>query len=453
MEIKCVRRSHRQTELARGYCVSAFRDALEPISTHVTALELLACINAALLLQLLAGVGIAAWWRRGPHPVVPGMVAAEAPTILSGAGPGWREFRVVRREFEDAARTQCSFYLEPVDGVPLTPFKPGQYLTFSIRVGDNLSGVQGSGRTITRCYSLSDGPRPTGYRVTIKRVLPPAGRPDLPPGASSGHFHDRVEEGDILTVKAPSGHFFIDPDPAVPAVLIAGGIGVTPMMSMLQWCLAEQPQRIVYLYYGLRHSGEHAFKQVLERLAQSHPNFHLNVVYSQASLGDVQGRDYQYAGHVDVELLRRSMPHGRHRFYVCGPPPMMASLLPALGAWGVRSEDIHFEAFGPASMLPHQSVLAPLDEARTDVVAPLDVRFVRAGRTLSWDGQDANLLDFAEHHGVEVDSGCRSGSCGSCETPLVSGTVRYAQKPDHDIRPGHCLLCVGTPESALVLGA
>ena len=419
----------------------------------MTALELLAYINSALLLQLVGGIGVAAWRRRSAHAVMPGSAATEAPLVSSGAWPGWRDFRVVRRQFEDAAETQCSFHLEPVDGAPLTPFKPGQYLTFSLRVADSVLAVRGTDRTITRCYSLSDCPGPTGYRVTIKRVPPPAGRPELPPGVSSTHFHDRVQVGDIVKVKAPSGHFFIDPDPAVPAVLIAGGIGVTPMMSMLRWCLAEQPQRTVHLYYGLRHSGEHAFKQGLEQLAASHPNFHLNVVYSSAGPGDVQGRDYQYAGHVDIDLLRRSLPHGRHRFYVCGPPPMMASLVPALGAWGVRSEDIHFEAFGPASMPPDQSALARVDEARTSVAAPLDVRFDRAGRTLVWKGQDANLLDFAERHGVEVDSGCRSGSCGSCETQLFSGTVRYAQKPDHDIRPGHCLLCVGTPESALVLGA
>ncbi len=359
----------------------------------------------------------------------------------------------MRRVFEDAAKTQCSFHLAPVDGVLLTPFKPGQYLTFSLLVADSVSGKHGIGRTITRCYSLSDCPGPTGYRVTIKRVPAPAGRPELPPGASSSHFHDRVQEGDILRVKAPSGQFFIDPDPAVPAVLIAGGIGVTPMMSMLRWCLAEQPQRTVHLYYGLRHGGEHAFKQVLEQLAASYSNFHLNVVYSSAGPKDVQGRDYLHAGHVDIDLLRRYLPHGRHRFYVCGPPPMMASLVPALGVWGVGSEDIHFEAFGPASLPPAQSALAQSDDARTRGIFPLDVRFVGTGRTLVWDGQDANLLDFAEHHGVEVDSGCRSGSCGSCETPLVSGTVRYAQKPDHDIRPGHCLLCVGTPQSALVLEA
>jgi uncharacterized protein len=126
----------------------------------------------------------------------------------------------------------------------------------------------------------------------------------------------------------------------------------------------------------------------------------------------------------------------------------MQSLVPALAAWGVPEADLHFEAFGPASVrLPSA---AP---AMTGTGAEVEIRFQRSGRTLAWDGQDQNLLDFAERQGVAVESGCRSGGCGSCETQLLSGTVAYAQTPDHDIAPGHCLLCVGRPTSALVLSA
>jgi ferredoxin len=148
--------------------------------------------------------------------------------------------------------------------------------------------------------------------------------------------------------------------------------------------------------------------------------------------------------------LRRNLPHGRHQFYVCGPGPMMQTLVPALREWGVLPGDIHFEAFGPASVKPNVSA----GNAPAPNTAPaIEVRFSRSGRTLAWDGQDANLLDFAERHNVSVDSGCRSGSCGTCETRLVSGSVTYADKPDHDIATGHCLLCVGKPGSALVLEA
>jgi ferredoxin len=93
------------------------------------------------------------------------------------------------------------------------------------------------------------------------------------------------------------------------------------------------------------------------------------------------------------------------------------------------------------------------DAAPATTAAPVEVRFRRSGRTLVWDGRDASLLDLADRHGVTVDSGCRSGNCGSCETAVASGTVRYAVTPDHEPAPGHCLLCVGTPGSALVLDA
>jgi ferredoxin-NADP reductase len=414
----------------------------------VTATQLLAYIAAALLLQVVAGLAFAAWRRPASTGAPPSASVDEVVTALKGAWSGWRDFRVVRREFEDAAQTQCSFHLQAVDGVPLAPFQPGQYLTFSLNAPEGVAGAPGTVRTITRCYSLSDRPDASGYRITIKRALAPADRPELPPGLSSGYFHDRVHEGDVLRVKAPSGHFFIDPDASVPAVFIAGGIGITPMMSMLRWCIEAQPERLVHLYYGVRSSADHAFKRVLEDLAAAHPAFRLTVVYGSPESDDVLGRDYQHLGRIDLALLRRTLPHGRHQFYVCGPPPMMQSLVPALREWGVQADDIRFEAFGPASVRPAGPVS---NEPAVATSASLDVRFSRSGRTLAWDGQDDNLLDFAERHGLAVDSGCRTGSCGTCQTRLLSGVVTYADKPDHDIPKGHCLLCVGKPKSALVL--
>ncbi len=129
---------------------------------------------------------------------------------------------------------------------------------------------------------------------------------------------------------------------------------------------------------------------------------------------------------------------------------MMESLVPAIVAWGVPVSDVHFEAFGPATVrLPQtaETVIAP------QASMAVDVQFRRSGRTVVWDGSDASLLDFAERNGIAVDSGCRSGSCGSCETKVVSGEVSYLNQPDYDIAPGACLLCVGKPADALVLEA
>lgn len=410
----------------------------------MTALQLLAWITAALLLQLAAGVAWALWRRAGTTGFVD---VTTAPSVQTDAAwSGWREFRVIRREHEDPAQTQCSFYLQPVDGQPLPTFKPGQFLTFSLDLAPGPRDA--SPRTITRCYSLSDRPDPTQYRVTIKRVPAPADLPEFEPGLSSNHFHDQVQVGHVLRVKAPSGRFFIDPDAGVPAVLIGGGIGVTPMMSMLRWCLAEQPQRVLHFYYGLRSSREHAFKAQIEALAAAHPTLRLHVVYSRPEASDELGRDYQHPGHVDVDLLRRSLPHGRHQFYVCGPPAMMRALVPTMADWGVPLADLHYEAFGPASVKLPGAAAAPATDA-----AEVEVQFRRSGRTLTWDGRDASLLDFAERHGVAVESGCRSGGCGSCETRLIEGSVRYEQTPDHDVAAGHCLLCVARPTTSLVLEA
>jgi ferredoxin-NADP reductase len=417
----------------------------------MTAPQLLAFIVAAMLLQLGAGIGWTLWRRRSATLSVPAGLTEALPERSARTDAAWqglRAFRVTKREDQDAARSQCSFLLQPVDGASLPAFRPGQFLTFTLEAAAPGPDAATATRTVTRCYSLSDAPDPTHYRVTIKRVPAPPDHPDYPPGLASNHFHDRVQVGDVLQVKAPGGHFFIDPDPNASVVLIAGGIGITPMMSMLRWCAAAQPHRSVHLYYGVRHGREQAFKPQLEALAAAHPAFRLNVVYSRPDPTDLIGRNDPQEGRIDVGLLRRTLPPGRHQFYVCGPPALMQTLVPALVQWGVPIADIHFEAFGPATVtLPGVG-----DTSGADLTG-VDICFTRSGRTLDWDGQDATLLDFAERHGIAVESGCRSGGCGSCETRVLEGSVSYASPPDHEPAAGHCLLCVCRPASPLVLEA
>lgn len=409
----------------------------------MTALQLLLYIVVAIAVQLAVGLTIAFLrWRRAR--TVSAASIGEARTLPAPAWPGWRDFRVTRRAPEDASGSQCSFYLQPVDRAPLLAYLPGQFLTFDVPVADPSGG---SGAVI-RCYSLSDKPAADGYRVTIKRALPPLSAPNAPPGVASAYFHDVVREGDVLRVKAPSGQFCLDPDPAIPSVLIAGGVGITPMMSMLLWAATEQPGRTMHLYYGVRNSADHAFRKTLEDIAAANSNFHLTVVYERPLPGDIEGRDFHRSGYVDLDLLRRTSPADfRCRYYVCGPPAMMASLVPALRTAGVPEADIHFEAFGPASLEPAKR------GPRSALAKPVDVRFERSKRTLAWDGLDPTLLDFAERKGIAIESGCRSGSCGSCETRIVSGTVRNTQVGAYEVTVGHCLLCISEPASALVLDA
>lgn len=404
----------------------------------MTALPLLGYIAAALALQILLAVAITLWRRpvSAPRPVETVALGA-----VQAAWEGLRDFRVTARTFEDPAQTQVSFALAPADGAPLAPFRPGQFLTLSLAV----AGPDAPARVL-RCYSLSDIPDPAQYRITVKRALAPPGVPDLPAGIASGWLHDAAQIGAIVQVRAPSGQFVFTPDPNAPPVFIAGGCGITPILPMVRTALADQPDRAAHLYYGVHAGPDHAFKAVLEQLAQDHPGFDLHILYADPAPGDVQGRDYDQPGVVTLDLLRQTLPFGRHAFYICGPDPMLQVLSAALIGWGVAATDIHRESFGLQSAAPK-----PLAPATSGPV--LAVAFRRSGRTLEWAGQDANLLDFSERQSIAVDAGCRVGSCGTCETRLIAGRVVYAVKPDFDISPGHCLLCVGTPATALELDA
>lgn len=411
----------------------------------------LALIIATLLILQAVALLLSSYyrhWRQRKHHSEVNDAAAGTPQIAPAAitvaekAPGWsgfREFEVKQRVVEDADNQICSFYLVPVDGEPLPQFKPGQFLTFRLPTDSE---------TLTRCYSLSDRPRPDHYRVTIKRVLPPDKESGLPPGRSSGFFHDHIMQGCHLQIKAPAGQFHLDQSSNRPLVLIGGGIGITPMLSMLEHLLENGTQRQIWLFYGVRNGREIIMSPELQNLAQQHSNLHLHLCFSQPLEADREGISYHHRGRVDIELLRRILPLAGYQFYLCGPQPMMQSLVSGLQTLGIPSSDIHYEAFGPASLPGHPPAAeAPPPES----AIPHQVRFSRSGRQFTWQPGAGSLLELAEAEGIEVDSGCRAGGCGACQTRIESGEVHYESSPDADIESGHCLLCTSTPKSDLVL--
>ncbi|MDI1246181.1 MAG: 2Fe-2S iron-sulfur cluster-binding protein [Rhodoferax sp.] len=382
------------------------------------------------------------------HPEAP----SELTQTAGATWAGYRSFHVERKELEDAAAQVCSFYLVPEDGKPLAPFLPGQFLTFALDVPSPMGGTQ----AVIRCYSLSDAPQAKGYRISVKRAAAPVGS-QLPPGISSNYFHDHVDVGSQLQVRAPAGHFYLDRSDA-PVVLMGGGIGITPLLSMLNWCLTAQPERELWLFYGVRNRAELVMPAQLQALATKHANFHLHLCLSNPQAGE-PGADrsepfHTHHSRVDVALLRRLLPLKPYHFYLCGPTPMLQSLVPALEDWGVPEGRIHFEAFGPASIARKKPVSATLttnqsDDKRNAVM----VNFAKSGKQAAWEPGMGSLLDFAESHGIVVSSGCRAGACGSCQTSIRTGEVAYTQAPDFDPEPGSCLLCVCTPKTAVTLEA
>ena len=361
------------------------------------------------------------------------------------AQAGWngiRKFTVAKkiRECEDV----CAFYLKPHDGRPLAPFKPGQYLTFQL-------DLPGRDKPLVRCYSLSDCPQQTDYyRVTIKKEKAPADRPDLPPGASSTYFYDVVKEGDILNVKAPTGHFFLDMTKTNPVVLIAGGVGITPMLSMANAIVASGTKREAWFFLGVRNQREHIHKAELEKLAAENDNIRLHICYSKPGPEDVKGRDYHHEGRVSAELFREVLPSSNFEYYLCGPGAFMKSITDGLEAWGVPEKDVYFEAFGPATVKKKAAVPTPEETVH---LAKINVTFGRSGKTVRWEPSMGNLLDFAHAQGVRIDSGCCAGGCGTCAVAIKSGEVDYLKKPDAEPDPGTCLTCICRPKNDLLLDA
>lgn len=351
---------------------------------------------------------------------------------------GFRKFVIARKVLE--ARDTRSFYLEPHDRRKLPSFSPGQYLTFRLN-------IPGQGKPVIRCYSLSDAPRDDYFRVTIKRVGPPPNNPSGAPGLASGYFHDELDEGDIVDVKAPSGQFFIDPADTMPAVLIGGGIGLTPVLSMLNAIADANARRDVWFFYGVRDKNEHAMADHLRQIALAHPNLQIHVCYSDPTPSDRAGEDYRHGERVSIDLFKKVLPSNQAHFYLCGPPPMMKALVEGLQGWGVPHDNIHHEAFGPASV---KSTTAPAAAAAP--AGKLQVAFARSGKQAMWDGK-ATLLEIAEANGVKLDFGCRAGNCGTCLTALKSGEVDYPTPPGTSVEAGSCLACVAVPKTDVHLDA
>ena len=361
------------------------------------------------------------------------------------AATGWngvRKFAVARKTVE--CEDVCAFYLKPHDRRPLPAFKPGQYLTFQL-------DLPGRDKPLVRCYSLSDCPHQRDYyRVTIKKEKAPADHPELPPGAASSYFCDQVKEGDILNVKAPAGQFFLDLSRSTPIVLIAGGVGVTPMLSMANAIAAAGSKRETWFFLGVRNRRDHIHKAELERLAAEHENIRLHVCYSKPGAEDGKGRDYQHEGRVTVELFKELLPSNNYEYYLCGPGAFMKSVTDGLGAWGVPERDMHFEAFGPATV---RKKAPELTASETAHLAKIQVTFGRSGKTLRWEPSAGNLLDFARGQGIKIDSGCCAGGCGTCLVAIKSGEVDYLKKPDAEPEAGACLPCICRPKNDLVLDA
>lgn len=259
----------------------------------------------------------------------------QASAATSGGWNGWREFVV--REKNPESEEITSFVLEPEDGQPVANFEPGQYTSVVVQ-------VPALGVEQIRQYSLSDVPNGRTYRISVKRE---SGNEDQPPGYVSNLLHEHVQVGDRIRLAAPYGNFFIDVNAITPVVLISGGVGLTPMISMLKRVLQSPDQRHLVFVHGARNGRVQAMKSKLRQAADEHDNFHLIMFYSDPLASDQAGQDYDYEGFVDVRQIADQILLEDADYYICGPVPFMRMQHDALMNLGVGEARIHYEVFGP----------------------------------------------------------------------------------------------------------
>lgn len=282
-------------------------------------------------------------WAQAYGQLVEVLAGLEASMYASavareGGWTGWRAFRVVGKVPESAEIT--SFYLSPADGGPVPDYLPGQYL--SVRVFVPELGIMQP-----RQYSLSDAPGTGRLRISVKRESGASGRPA---GQVSNLLHDRYDEGDILDVAPPQGEFTLDVEGTNPIVLISGGVGLTPMMSMLNTVAARRDGRQVRFIHGCREGSVHAMREHLSSLTGRLPNVRSKVFYERVGPADRQGVDYHHAGRIDLHAIRDDVLLDDADYYLCGPVPFMQAQRQALRDLGVAPERIHAEVFGTGGM-------------------------------------------------------------------------------------------------------
>ena len=324
----------------------------------------------------------------------------------------YRTLLVTQRVPESESIT--SFYLAAKDGEPLDAFLPGQFLPLRLN-------IPGQYEPVYRTYSLSDRPGAEHYRLTIKREPAPPDLPNVYPGVSSNYFHDHVDVGSTLSAKAPRGRFYLDPEGEGPVALVSGGVGQTPMISMLNAIVAAGAKRPTWFVHASRCGREHAFGEAVRRLAEEHDNVHVHIRYSQPSPADVIGRDHDDTGRIEADLLKRLGPDNECDFYLCGPTGFMRSLFDGLLSWGVPEQRIHYEFFGPASAVRERAKVAtPRRVAEAaECCTDLEVMFSTSGVRANWNPSFESILDLAEANGLSPDYSCRSGVCQTCMASVV----------------------------------
>lgn len=347
---------------------------------------------------------------------------------------GHRPFRVSSLQSE--AHGVLGIHFESPDLTELPDYRPGQHVEMQLILAD--------GTQVTRAYSLTGAAVEAGrlgYSVAVRHQRSRSTDGTLHEGRVSGHLHRTLKIGDIIALRAPSGGFVLPRRSPQPLVFFAGGIGITPFLSLLESLTAGATDPVIWLYYANQNSATHAFRERIAEHRARLPALHVIDHYNAPLPQDRQGIDYQSSRFIDASVVDDVLIGQRARFYLCGPPAMMDSVTAGLVARGVPRFDIFSEVFrSPA-------------EPSVDGDQCFTVEFTRSGRKLAtWTPKQGTLLSFAESLGLSISSGCRVGQCESCAVRVVSGKVRHLHGNEPE-DTSVCLTCQAIPVEDVVLEA
>jgi len=295
-------------------------------------------------------------------------------------------------------------------------FTAGQFLPVRLKI-DGVDHV--------RCYSISSAPHTSGYlEISIKRQ-----------GLVSSALHATLRAGAALHARPPAGAFTYPANDDRPLVLLAAGVGITPLASMLRHALHAEPQRPVVLVQSAHCAEGLAFADEMRLLSRRHANFRWVPAVSR---GDAGGEFYP--GRIDRALLDVAVPDLVHSVVcLCGPGAMIEDTREVLAASGVPRAQVRFELFEAAIASAGAAAEA---EPPPDDSTPI-ITFSRTGTAIPAPAGQT-VLDVAERSGIAIPSLCRAGVCGTCRTRVTTGDVHCrstALDPD-DAADGYVLACV-----------
>ena len=362
------------------------------------------------------------------------------PGLAPAAGPppawtGFRPLRVADKRRESTNVT--SLMLEPSDGHPLTAAMPGQFIVLRLKPAPEAPAL-------LRSYSLCSEPSEERWRLGIKQE---------PNGAAGAYVETRLKVGDVIDASAPRGAFTLRQGDG-PVILLSAGIGLTPVLAMLQALAAGRSRREVWWIHGARNRAEHAFAAEVQGLLKLLPGGRSHICYSAPGPADRPAIDFDAAGRVDVHVLQELGVSREADFYLCGPAAFMSSLTADLTSWGVSAERLHSENFGSGPAMTPGVAAAPARAPhlpdRPPGAGPM-VSFARSNLAVRWDSAFQSLLELAEACDVPVRWACRTGVCHNCESGLIAGAIDYLPNPLEPPGDGNLLICCSRPRADVVL--